>query len=199
MNVLAVGAHPDDFEVGCYGTLAQHNIAGDNLFGLTLCLGEHGGDPEVRKSESLKSADIINMKLEFGHFKDGMIPYDITTISFIENFIKKHNIDIVYSTSINERHQDHKNIGLSVLVAGRNIPKEVYQFETISTTNDFDPRMFKDISDVIEIKKQCIDQHKSQEHRTYIENYDVVNKWRSLKLGYPERYYESFEIIKLVK
>ena len=113
--------------------------------------------------------------------------------------IKKHNIDIVYSTSINERHQDHKNIGLSVLVAGRNIPKEVYQFETISTTNDFDPRMFKDISDVIEIKKQCIDQHKSQEHRTYIENYDVVNKWRSLKLGYPERYYESFEIIKLVK
>lgn len=199
MNVLAVGAHPDDFEIGCYGVLAHHDLNGDNIFGLTLSMGENGGDPEERKSEALKSASIINMKLEFGHFKDGMIPNDITTISFIENFIKKNKIDVVYSTSINERHQDHRNIGLSVLVAGRTIPNEVYQFETISTTNDFNPRMFVDITDVVDIKKKCLAEHKSQEHRTYVENYDVVNKWRGLKLGYPDKHYESFEIIKLVK
>ena len=198
MNILAVGAHPDDFEIGCYGTLVKHDRNGDKIFGLTLTKGEMGGNSNERRKEALDSAKLINMELEFGVFRDGSIPHDISTISFIEEYIEKNKIDIVYSTSIHERHQDHRNIGLSMLVSGRNC-KEVYAFETISCTNEFNPTMFVNISDVIDVKQTGLGKHKSQEHRLYVENYDSMNRYRALKIGFANKHFESFEVLKIVR
>lgn len=40
MNVLAIGSHPDDIEIGCFGTLARHNLDGDKIFGVIITKGE---------------------------------------------------------------------------------------------------------------------------------------------------------------
>lgn len=197
-NVLAVGAHPDDLELGCFGSLCLHKKKGDKLFGLIMTNGEKGGNPELRKKESIESAKTIDMKLEFGNFSDGYLPNNIEVISLIENFIKKHEISIVYTTSMNDRHQDHKNIGLSVQVSARNV-NEVYAYETTSCTNEFNPKLYVDITSMIDKKRSCLEKHVTQEHRIYVKNYDVYNKYRALKINAIENYYEAFEVLKIVR
>lgn len=198
MRVLAVGAHPDDFECGCFGTLALHNVNGDDIYGLTLTKGGKGGNPETRHKESIEGAKMVDMDLSFGDFEDGMISHDIRTIAFIENFIKKINPEVVYTTSIHERHQDHLNVALAMLVAGRNV-NQVYAFETISTTNEFDPRLYVNVTSMMDLKQEAINLHKSQSHRMYMENSQLVNKYRALKIGKTEDFYEPFEVVKLVR
>lgn len=197
-NVLAIGAHPDDLELGCFGVLELHRRNNDKLFGLIITNGEKGGDPHVRHVESERSADSIGMKLTFANYDDGYVPYNTSTISMIENFVEKNKIDIIYTHSIHDRHQDHANIGLSVLVAGRRTP-EVYAYETISCTNDFHPTLFVDITNTLDVKRKCLEQHTSQAHRLYTMNYDAFNRYRSLKIYKPDRHHEAFEVIKIVK
>ena len=59
MNILAIGAHPDDVEYGCAGTLIQHVQRGDNVFIMIITDGAQGGDPEIRRQEQLAAAKII--------------------------------------------------------------------------------------------------------------------------------------------
>ena len=198
MNILAIGAHPDDLEIGCFGTLIKHKNSGDNIFGLILTRGERGGNPSKRMDEALKSSQIIHMKLEFGDFKDGFVQNYIEVISCIEKIVVSKKIDIIYCPSIHERHQDHRNTGLCVLVAGRK-SVEVYAFETISCTNDFNPTMFVDITSNMDTKISCLENHKSQEHKLYIQNHGVFNRYRALKVDKPDRFFEAFEVIKLIK
>ena len=61
--VLAVGAHPDDCEFGCFGTLANERSRGSEVFILLLTLGEKGGDPSVRYREAKEAAKIVGAEL----------------------------------------------------------------------------------------------------------------------------------------
>ena len=58
-RVLAIGAHPDDVEIGCGGTLARHHAKGDMLNILTLSRGAAGGDVNVRVAEAHRAADLL--------------------------------------------------------------------------------------------------------------------------------------------
>ena len=51
MNVLAIGAHPDDIELGCGGTLLKHQKAGHNVYLCVMCDGKEAGNPGVRVKE----------------------------------------------------------------------------------------------------------------------------------------------------
>ena len=197
MKVLAIGAHPDDYEAGCFGTLIKHFKSGDKIFGLILTQGNKGGNPEERKNEAIHSASLIDMELEFGNFEDGRLPYDISLIAFLEDFIKKINPDIVYTTSQHDRHQDHKHLGMAILPATRSI-NEVYAYETISNTHDFNPTYFVNIDAHRDVKQMSINSHKSQAHRMYMENFELINAYRGLKIGKISELYESFEVIKRV-
>ena len=197
MNILAVGAHPDDFEFGCFGSLLLHYKRGDKIFGLTLSKGSRGGNESDRENESIQSAKMIDMNLSFGDFEDGKIMNDVDVISFIEDYVNANDIDVIYTPSINDRHQDHRNVGLSVLVAGRKA-NEIYAFETISCTNDFHPTMFVNVTSTMSQKNTAISEHKSQMHRVYMNNVDIVNKYRAFKVGKSDDFFESFEVVKRV-
>ncbi len=56
MNILAIGAHPDDIEYACAGTLIRHAQKGDRVFLLVVTDGSAGGDPVVRRQEQLDAA-----------------------------------------------------------------------------------------------------------------------------------------------
>ena len=197
MKVLAIGAHPDDYEAGCFGTLTKHYMNGDEIFGLILTRGNKGGNPEERKNEALHSAMLIKMELTFGDFDDGRLPYDISLIAFLEDFIKKINPDIVYTTSQHDRHQDHKHLGMAILPATRSI-NEVYAYETISNTHDFNPTYFVNINAYKGVKQTSINSHKSQADRMYMERFELINAYRGLKIGKINDLYESFEVIKRI-
>ena len=59
MKILAIGAHPDDIEYGCAGTLLKYGQQGHEVY---LCIATDGSckaDPEMRKQEQLESARIM--------------------------------------------------------------------------------------------------------------------------------------------
>src|SRR5690606_34780226 len=73
-SVLAIGAHPDDIEIGVGATLAAHAAAGDTITLLTLSRGGRGGDADNRQHESLASAELLGARLFMEDLEDTHIP-----------------------------------------------------------------------------------------------------------------------------
>lgn len=200
MNILAIGAHPDDIELGCFGTLALHHNKGDKIFGITMTNGERGGNPKERKKESKKTAKLIDMNLYFGNFPDGKLRSDVSTISYIEKIIKEHNVDIIYTQTIHDRHQDHRNVAKATISASRFV-KEVYSYETPSSVVPFFPQVFVDISKTIDLKEKAISLHKTQTKKYYmeVESLKGLAKYRAFQSGQNNTYCEAFEVIRILK
>ena len=115
-NILFVGAHPDDIEIGCGGTISKHLSMGDNVYVLVLSNGEKGKHP-AKFEECLDSMEFLKVKPEniiFGNFPDGYIKDDQYTVNFIEEYVKKFKIHRIYTHHPNDRHQDHRNCSNAV-------------------------------------------------------------------------------------
>ena len=148
-NILAIGAHPDDIEYGCGGTIVKHLELGDRVFALILTKGEKGGHPEDEEEclNSLKTLGIDESDIFFGDFPDSSLPNDFNVVKFIENCIIKNNINKVYTHYPEDRHQDHRNCSKSVSSAARKV-SELLLYQGPSTSDPFEPHYFVEISPV---------------------------------------------------
>jgi len=200
LNILAVGAHPDDIELGCFGTLALHQKNKDNIFGILLTNGELGGNQEKRKKESKNASKLIGMKLFFGNFPDGELKSDIHTVGFIEKIINKYNIDVVYTQTIHDRHQDHRNLAKATISAARFV-KEVYSYETPSSIGSFVPQVFVDVSTTFNVKEKALAFHNTQIQKYYMEIESVkgLSKYRAFQSGQKNIFCEAFEVNRIMK
>jgi DNA-binding response OmpR family regulator len=99
--VLAIGAHPDDVEIGCGGILLQHAAQGDNVNVLTLTGGEVGGIPSERALESQRAADLIPARLFLADLADTRVSVSEGGIAIgtIERRLKEIRPSIVYTHS----------------------------------------------------------------------------------------------------
>lgn len=150
--VLAVGAHPDDIELGCAGTLALHKKHGDKVYLLVLTKGEASGDPGVREKECRETAKILGADgLHFGGLMDTQVHDGRETIDAIEHVINEVSPDIVYAPAHKDTHQDHRNTGHAAMSAGRRC-KMMLLYEGASTQRDFYPQVFVDITQSFETK-----------------------------------------------
>ena len=87
--VLAIGAHPDDCELGCYATLAYHKNKGDSVHLLVLSKGEAGGPSEKRITETKEAARVLGAdSITVGGLRDRMITTDYQTIELIQAKIR---------------------------------------------------------------------------------------------------------------
>ena len=165
--VLAIGAHPDDVEIGIGGTLAAHRAAGDTVVILTLSRGSKGGDAAARQHESLASAELLGARL----FLEDLIDTEITatgpTVATIERVVNEVNPTVVYTHSAHDRHQDHRAVHEAVLVATRTV-RTVACFQSPSSTVDYRPSRFVSIEGFMDAKLDLIQCFKSQ---TGIRNY----------------------------
>ncbi|MBT6630752.1 MAG: hypothetical protein HOB49_27290, partial [Gemmatimonadetes bacterium] len=110
MNILAIGAHPDDVEYGCAGTLIQHVQRGDNVYIMIVTDGAQGGDPLIRREEQLAAAKIIGATdTFFGDYGDTQFECHQESIMAIEAVINKTNADSVYTHFGEDTHQDHRH------------------------------------------------------------------------------------------
>lgn len=167
MRVLAVGAHPDDVELGCGATLALFKRREHKVFVLVLTKGEASGDPVERQKECrISSATIGADKLFFGSLKDTMITDGVETIMEIENVINLVKADIVFSHSHKDGHQDHRNAGLASLSAARNC-KEVLLYESPAALREFCPQLFVDVSSTFNIKLKALEAFGSQASKVF--------------------------------
>ncbi|MBI2136188.1 PIG-L family deacetylase [Candidatus Woesearchaeota archaeon] len=199
--VLAIGAHPDDIEYGCGGTLLKHVKHGDDVYILVLTLGEQGEKDKsagARKKEAENSAKGIGVNgINFGNLKDTRVAHSIETISIIESLLDRINPDIIYTHNKNDTHQDHKNASLSTLSAARNV-KTILMYESPSSTHEFKPQFFVSIDEFIEKKLELLKLHTSQERKRYME----IQALRGLAMfrGYEARaqFAEAFEVYRIV-
>lgn len=202
MNILAIGAHPDDIEIGCGGTLIKYARKGHKVFLLVLTCGDVGGDPEIRKKEQELSAKKMGaQKVFWGNFKDTYATDARSLITVIEEVINEVKPQTVFINYLHDVHQDHRAVAKACLSATRYI-KEVLYYE-VPTTNQFEPETFVDIGAVLEDKLELLRIHVSQVDRTRVENLSILEVAKSCAnfRGFQARvkYAEGFKTIRILK
>lgn len=180
MKILAVGAHPDDVEIGCGGALALFKRKGHEVYMLVLTKGEASGDPKVREKECQKAANTIGAdELIFGNLQDTRITDGIETILAIENVINRIKPDIIFAHSWRDGHQDHRNTGMAALSAARN-SKKVLLYESPAALREFCPQVFVDISETFAIKLKALACFGSQATKVYFRGNNTLRPIRDL-------------------
>lgn len=180
LDILAIGAHPDDVEMSCGATLAKEISKGKKAGIIDLTRGELGtrGSADIRDDEAAAAAKLLGVSarenLDLG---DGFFKNDKTSQLELIKMIRKYRPEIVFCNAIRDRHIDHgKGSALAsdacFLSGLRKIettlegekqeawrPKRVYhyiQWEEIT------PDVVVDVSGFMDIKMEAIQAYKSQ-------------------------------------
>jgi N-acetylglucosamine malate deacetylase 1 len=110
LDILAFGAHPDDVELGCSGTIAKEISLGKKVGIIDLTRGELGtrGSVAIRNSESAKASEILGVTVrENLDMRDGFFLNDEAHQLKIIEMIRKYQPEIVLCNAISDRHIDH--------------------------------------------------------------------------------------------
>ena len=110
LDILAFGAHPDDVELGCGGTIAKEIALGKKVGIIDLTHGELGtrGSKEIRDEEAKAAAKILGVSVrENLNMRDGFFANDEWHQLEIIKMIRKYQPEIVLCNSIEDRHIDH--------------------------------------------------------------------------------------------
>ena len=213
-HVLAIGAHPDDIEFGCFGTLQRHINDGDDVTLLVMSYSDvtdaHTGnvtrDSDISKQEALEAANILGVEVILGPFIDTQILFNSKTIKFIENIIKERGINWVYTHWAGDTHQDHINT-LNATMSAARLVKNVLCYEQVPlpriTTTYPVATYYVDITDTINTKIVGCKCHSSQINKftdhgfNILDNVKTLARYRGNQCGV--KYAEAFNILKMVK
>jgi LmbE family N-acetylglucosaminyl deacetylase len=179
MNILAIGPHPDDIEIGCSGTLIKYAQRGHGVFLLVVTRGEKGGEAEARYEEQIKAAEVMGARDVFwGGFTDTeLLDRGNEIIHLVELYIKKIQPNFIFVNFFDDTHQDHRTVNRSVLSAARYVRNVM--FYEVPTTNNFTPNIFVDIGSVFELKLEALKAHSSQVMKTNIPDLSIIDIARS--------------------
>ncbi len=110
IDILAFGAHPDDVELSCSGTLLKQKALGNTIGIIDLTKGELGsrGTPEKRAKEARKSSEILGLDVrENLGLPDGFFEENEETLKLIIRVIRKYKPSIILANAPSDRHPDH--------------------------------------------------------------------------------------------
>jgi LmbE family N-acetylglucosaminyl deacetylase len=210
MNVLAVGAHPDDLEILCAGTLARFAQDGHDVTMAYSCRGDKGHFEippdelgEIREEEARKSASVI------GATSIGLGIDDLElriereyTMRYVE-LIRQSRPDVIITHHPNDYMPDHTVTSTLVFDASfiATLPHTktehphhdkvtpIYYMDTVVGV-DFDPEEYVDITSTIEVKKDMLGKHTSQiewlknhDEIDILNTIDTVARFRGLQCG----------------
>jgi LmbE family N-acetylglucosaminyl deacetylase len=181
MNILAIGAHGDDIEVQCGGTLAKCVARGDKVF---MCVvtdgrGRPKGNPdqiaEVRRKESLASASVIGAELIWMGIPDGGLRVQDEHLHKFVEVIRETKPNIIITHPAEDYHPDHRYTNQLVMDAAqmarvRNYPSKLAPYREVLpiafmedvTGVAFTPEEWVDISPHFEQKVEMLSKHVSQ-------------------------------------
>ena len=110
LDILAFGAHPDDIELGCGGTILKHINSGYSVGIVDLTKGELGtrGDKNIRAEETKKSNEVLKISVrENMNLKDGFFENNEQNKIKAVKLIRKYKPSIVLTNAPSDRHPDH--------------------------------------------------------------------------------------------
>ena len=182
MNILAIGAHPDDIELYAGGTLAKYAKRGDKVFMVTATNGNVGSAvltmeeiAAVRKREAKKSAELIGAEYICLDYDDEMFFEDKTARLAFINLVRYCKADIILTHNPIDYNPDHELTGkiikdIAVMIPVGHIKTEnppndripnIFYWEPVHGLG-FVPEEYVDITDTFETKKEMMAQHQSQ-------------------------------------
>ena len=181
VDILAFGAHPDDVELGCGGTIAKAISKGKKIGIIDLTRGELGtrGNAEIRGKEAKDAAKILGVKFRKNlNFSDGFIQNDRESQEKVVEVLRLYKPEIVLCNAIKDRHIDHSRASdlisnscflsglekLKTIKGGSFLnrswrPKHVFHY---IQWEDLTPDFVLDISGFLEIKMKAVKAFKSQ-------------------------------------
>jgi LmbE family N-acetylglucosaminyl deacetylase len=199
MKVLAIGAHPDDVEIGAGGLLLKTAKSNNEVYIYVLTFGEAGGtDTTTRENEARESARTIGAKeIQFGEFEDTRLLPDGMLVNSIERMVNHVGPDLVLTHSVRDEHHDHKAVGSSTIEAARYCPM-ILAYEN-PLTKDFVPQHYADISDVIDEKIRLLSLFDTQKGKAYLipDAIRGLAQYRAYQSRLnPIRFAEAFQVVK---
>lgn len=193
MKVLAIGAHPDDVEIGCGGALLAHRRAGDDLTLLVMTEGYNHDGSISRVHEQREAARLLDAELLWGGFTDGSIPDGKDAVDVVQAAIAHCGADIVYTHSLSDTHQDHRATAAASIGASRKVSR-VLCYES-PTAIGFTPNVFVNIAGLVEAKLDLIRCHMSQVMRNGIVDLEALEAQARFRgFGARARQAEGFEV-----
>lgn len=205
MNVLAIGAHFDDIELGCGGSLAKHVRNGDKVFGFIATSSGFNNKEGValRKSnealeEALCASKKIGYQLLLGNIPTFYLEYGEEIHAKLIKIIEDKHIDLIYTHWSHDVHHDHRNLSVSTLHVARHVNKLLmYRSNWYISEVPFQENFYVDITDTWDIKEAAIRLYESEYKRvgekwlTYFKQEAINN---GLKTGV--EYAEAFQAVK---
>jgi LmbE family N-acetylglucosaminyl deacetylase len=219
MRVLAIGAHPDDLEILCGGTLAKYASKGHHVTMAVVTNGEVGSATlskaeiaRIRKSEAEASAAVIGADCIWMNYPDEFLFSNAESRLDFLNTIRRVKPDVVLTHAPTDYHPDHRTTGqivwdIRVMTTVPNIETkepvcatipEIYYFDTIAGI-DFIPQHYVDVSQNFEVKRRMLSCHRSQSdwlqnqyNMSYLEFIDYIGRYRGLQCGV--KYAECFQV-----
>src|SRR6267142_5620769 len=194
LNIVCVGAHPDDPESGCGGTLARYAALGHAVTIVYLTRGERGIDGKsldeaarIRTAESEAACRIIGAKPAFFGQIDGATEVTRAHVDAMQRLLAAQSPDVLFTHWPVDTHMDHQVASMLTIRSwiDRKSPL-LYFFEvnTGSQTEGFLPNTYVDISPVLEQKKRALFAHVSQDGQgIWREHHEVMAQWRGREVG----------------
>jgi LmbE family N-acetylglucosaminyl deacetylase len=219
MNILAIGAHPDDIEILCAGTLALYAQQGHTIFMASFTSGNMGDlkiPPlelaRIRKEESEASAAILGARLLWPAITDELVFPNEEQRRVMIDLIREADPDVIFTHSPNDYHPDHRYVAQLVFdsyfqkglphLPAQNQPAcrfgqtQVYYMDNLGGIG-FTPAEYVDITLVIETKRKMLGCHQSQvqpmrelAHTDLLELIEIQSRFRGFAAGC--RYAEGF-------
>jgi len=209
MNVLAIGAHFDDVELGCGGSLAKHALAGDRVYIYVATVSgfsDHNNQTVRSDSRALKEGQAAmkvlgTEELICGQFRTLAVEFiDALNIDILR-IVNEKKIDIVYTHWTGDVHHDHQAVAKATLHSCRHVPRVLmYRSNWYHSANDFHGTFYVDITATWAIKERSILAHESEVNRTgmkWIGFFRNEAENAGQKIGVPMA--EVFEVVKYLQ
>lgn len=209
MKILTIGAHFDDIEICCGGTVAKavkngHTVkmlvmshsAYSNFDGQVLRTKEQASEEGARAAKRLGVTD-----WEVLNFNTKEVPYNSESIEAIDRVITTFKPDLIFTHWVFDTHQDHHNTAQATITASRR-QNNILMYESFPPSGrsyfPFRPQIYIDISDCMADKIAAIKEHKTQCDRygnDWIET--ITAKARNWGYENSYKYAEVFELVRL--
>lgn len=207
MKVLAIGAHADDVELGCGGTLLKHRDSGDELYVVVVTHSAYESATkgivrtrEEAVQEGKLSAEALRAKFICLEKEPLTIVPNEKLVLELESVVNEIQPDRVYTHRATDCHSDHASIGYASLRAARKCDAVLaYRSNWYITDNAVEDNYYVDISSYIEQKKDLIRLFESEMRQVNYSWIDFVEKQNSAsgaKIGAP--FAETFQLAKIV-
>lgn len=201
-RVLALGAHPDDVELGCAGTLILARKAGVETHAAVMSHCEDEAPPtkpDLRMDEFLRASEVTGAAPHSYRLPNRELPeHRRDVMGILERLQEDLRPDLVFIPFLEDPHQDHSTVATAAVRTFRR-NETILQYEILRYgSHSFTPSLFVDVTDVLEAKLAALRCYESQlKARAYFdeESFRSLARTRGAQSGCP--YAEGFVLYRM--